>query len=443
MSRKLRRVAGWAAAAEIVIAPVVALCLLFPTQAPTLTAGGLIVLLGVWLARWMALSHPLHRTPLDGVLLLLLATVPPAVWASTDQELTTAALAYLLAGVILFGAIAHWTRAAGRAWWVWGGLLGLGLGLVALAPLGMQVTSSKLFPLPALYTRWSGRLPETINANVMAGALVLLWPLSLVGLQFRDQSSAPGLRLLILTRLVRIGAALSTLALLATLALTQSRGAYLGASVSGLVLLTLRWPRAARVVLPLALVLALVGASLVGWSTLADELTTGDATSGLDQRVEVWSRALYAIQDFPYTGLGLGTFERVVAVLYPLFLHPDGTLPHAHNLYLQVAADLGLPGLVAYLALLGLTFAIALSAYRVFRRSGRSDLALLCAGCIAGLAGMCVHELVDAVTWGTKLAFVPWVVMGLVAGLTHVAMPPPTAPGNERDTGSVVDFGTR
>jgi putative inorganic carbon (HCO3(-)) transporter len=172
-------------------------------------------------------------------------------------------------------------------------------------------------------------------------------------------------------------------------------------------------------------------------------LTTGDATSGLDQRVEVWSRALYAIQDFPYTGLGLGTFERVVAVLYPLFLHPDGTLPHAHNLYLQVAVDLGLPGLVAYLALLGLTFAIALSAYRVFRRSGRSDLALLCAGCIAGLAGMCVHELVDAVTWGTKLAFVPWMVMGLVAGLTHVAMSPPTTPGNERDKNDIVDFGTR
>jgi putative inorganic carbon (HCO3(-)) transporter len=174
-------------------------------------------------------------------------------------------------------------------------------------------------------------------------------------------------------------------------------------------------------VIPLVLIVALVGVGVVGWHAVADELMTGDTTRGLDQRMEIWSRALYAIQDFPYTGLGLGTFERVVAVLYPLFLNPDGTIPHAHNLYLQVVVDLGLPGLVAYLALLGLSFATAFSAYRIFRRGGQAAMAMLCAGCIAGLAGMCIHGLVDAVAWGTKLALVPWAVMGLVVGLHGVA----------------------
>jgi len=167
---------------------------------------------------------------------------------------------------------------------------------------------------------------------------------------------------------------------------------------------------------------ALVGLSLIGWDVVADELTAGDVTSGLDQRIEIWSRAIYAIQDFPFTGVGMGTFEQVVAVLYPLFLNPAGTVPHAHNLFLQVAVDLGLPGLIAYLSLLGLAFFGGLSAYRTFRRREELALSGLCAGCMAGLVGMCMHGLIDAATWGgIKLAFLPWTVMGLVVALHRLA----------------------
>jgi putative inorganic carbon (HCO3(-)) transporter len=386
----MRRLTCRVADGEILLAPLVALFLIFPTRAPVLTVIGLTVLVGVWLARWWAQGHPLSCTPLNLALLLFLITVPAAVWASAAPDLTRDALAYLLASVILF---------------TWGGLVVVGVTLAVLAPFSMRF-SPTLFPLPALYTRWAGWMPETIHPNVMAGALVILWPLALSGFT---------------SHVLRLVAILSTLLLLATLALTRSRGAYLGAAVSLLVLFSLRWPRAALVVVPLVVILALAGASFVGWDVIADELTTGDVTSGLDGRIEIWSRAIYAIQDFPFTGLGLGTFERVVAVLYPLFLTPAGTVPHAHNLFLQVAVDLGLLGLIAYLALLGLTFAIAFSTYRLFRQRGRHALASLCAGCIAGLAGMCVHGLVDAATWGLKLAFIPWVVMGLVVALHRVA----------------------
>ncbi len=420
----MRGLACWIADGEILVAPVVALLLIFPTQAPTLTGVGLAVLVGVWLVRWRMQGYPMRCTPLNLALLLLLATVPVAVWASAVRDLTTVALAYLLAGVVIFCAVIHWARTPGRAWWTWGGLVAVGLALAVLAPLGMRIPSSRLFTLPALYTRWAGRLPETINANIMAGALVVLWPISLAGIQFSGQRSVSHNRFHVsrfTSHVLRLVAVLSGLLLLATLALTQSRGAYLGFVVSALVLLSLRWPKAALVVIPLVLIVALVGVGVVGWRAVADELMTGDTTRGLDQRMEIWSRAIYVIQDFPFTGLGLGTFERVVAVLYPLFLNPAGTVSHAHNLYLQVVVDLGLPGLVAYLALLGLSFATAFSAYRVFRRGGQAAMAMLCAGCIAGLAGMCIHGLVDAVAWGTKLALVPWAVMGLVVGLHGVA----------------------
>jgi putative inorganic carbon (HCO3(-)) transporter len=404
---------------EILLAPMVALFLIFHTRAPALAAAGLVALAGVWLVRWRERGHPTHCTPLNLALLLLLLTVPVAAWASAVSDLTTDALAYLLAGIVLFRAVANWTRTPVHVWWIWGGLVAAALALAVLAPLGISFSPS-LFAIPAVYMRWAGRLPETIHPNVIGAALVVLGPIAAAGLEFR----ASGLNSHVsrfASHVVRVGAALTSLLLIATLALTQSRGAYVGTAVSLLVLLSLRRPKAARVAVPLVMAAALVGASLVGWDRVADELTTGDVTSGLDSRLEIWSRALYAIQDFPFTGLGFGTFEQVVSVLYPLFLSPAGTVPHAHNLFLQVAVDLGLPGLIAYLAILGLTFASAFSSYNALRRRSDDGLAGLCAGCIAALAGMCVLGLVDVANWGIKLAFIPWVVIGLVVGLHRVA----------------------
>ncbi len=248
----MRGLACWIADGEILVAPVVALLLIFPTQAPTLTGVGLAVLVGVWLVRWRMQGYPMRCTPLNLALLLLLTTVPVAVWASAVRDLTTVALAYLLAGVVIFCAVIHWARTPGRAWWTWGGLVAVGL------------------------------------------ALVVLWPISLAGIQFSGQRSVSHNRFHVSRftfHVLRLVAVLSGLLLLATLALTQSRGAYLGFVVSALVLLSLRWPKAALVVIPLVLIVALVGVGVVGWRAVADELMTGDTTRGLDQRMEIWSRA--------------------------------------------------------------------------------------------------------------------------------------------------------
>jgi len=207
-----------------------------------------------------------------------------------------------------------------------------------------------------------------------------------------------------------------------TIVITQSRGAYLAVIAEVLLLFVLRWPRSVWVLIPIVLIIAMILIGVVGLDTLLDELTTGSVTSGLEQRIEIWSRALYAIQDFPFTGVGLGTFEQVMAVLYPLFLNLAGTVPHAHNLFLQVAVDLGLPGLIAYLSLLGLTFFSGFFAYRIFISKGNAALSNLCAGCIVALTGMCVHGLVDAASWGyIKLAFIPWLVIGLLVSLYRLA----------------------
>ena len=135
-------------------------------------------------------------------------------------------------------------------------------------------------------------------------------------------------------------------------------------------MIALRW-RWGWLALPLVAVAAGLGAWQIGFGRVADAALASQALGGADQRVEIWSRALYMLQDFPFTGIGMGAFRQVANLLYPFFLAgPDAEIPHAHNIFLQVGVDLGLPGLVAWLALLILVCVCAWLVYRRGREAG-------------------------------------------------------------------------
>jgi putative inorganic carbon (HCO3(-)) transporter len=222
----------------------------------------------------------------------------------------------------------------------------------------------------------------------------------------------------------RLWFASSTLAIGTVLVLTKSRGAWLAAGAAFLVLLAYRW----RWVL-WALPVPAVGAGLTLWwfGGVQPFLNAIAPGSGLYEqwlgRVELWSRALYAIQDFAYTGAGAGTFAYVTDVLYPLLLKgPNAGIPHAHNLFLQVAFDLGLPGLIAFLALLMLALWCAWDGARSFQDAGERALSALSWAGLASLVAVLVHGAVDATTWiVSRGAFVPWAVIGTILALHRAA----------------------
>ena len=212
-----------------------------------------------------------------------------------------------------------------------------------------------------------------------------------------------------------------------TLALTQSRSGWLGGA-AGLLALAMLAGLASRQrrlqILAVALPLALIAAAGVFLALRPDVVSRFfDAAGGAGSEIsfsgrpEIWSRAIYAIQDFSFTGTGLGTFRRVVNLLYPLFtISPDTDIAHAHNMLLQVAVDVGLPGLIAYLALLELAAAVAWSAAR--RSSGA--VCSLGLGLFAGLIALHIYGLTDALALGSKPGLVFWMALGLIAALPRV-----------------------
>lgn len=376
---------------------------------------GLILATFLWLWAGWGSGVWLRRTPLDGLWLLWLVMIPVTLWATAVPDLTRAALSAFLAQCLAFWTLVTWVRTTVRARWAGGGLILLAVVLAGLAPFWLQ-WGNRVFPIPEAIRVLPERVPlpiqEVVNKNVMAGILVGLWPLSLAWLGVaRGRWRWPE----------RLAALLSAGAILGVLVLSQSRGAWVAAAGSLFVLVVLRW-RVMWVGAPLGI----LGAAVLAWQgrllPLVAQALQSDALGGIEGRFEVWSRALYAVQDFVFTGIGMGTFSRVIPLLYPYFLQsPDAEVPHAHNLFLQVAVDLGMPGLIAFLGMVLGTGVLVAQALRLLTREGESEMAWLLRGAAAGLGAALIHGLVDAVTWNTRPAFLVWAVWGLAVGIGTVA----------------------
>lgn len=414
---------------------------------PRLTAAALALLAGLWLLRWAVRGEPWPLTPFNAALLLFAVTIPVAMWASAFPDVTTPKAARLLLGLAAFRAVAFAVKDRRSLDLALAAFCLLGLGIAAAGALGVQwpdkagVLGAATRRLPRLFAS----LPEDqgtpgVNANHLAGGIVLYVPLALALL-----GRAWGRFRRTLPRILGLlGAGAFLLTISAVLLLTQSRAGWVG-GLGGLFALAtlagLTSPRRRARLLGLALpfvALAALGTALLaaGPQEVAQTIYDTASQTGVEEavgaislagRVEIWSRALYAIQDFPFTGCGLGAFSRVVPILYPLFrIAPDVDIGHAHNIYLQTAVDVGLPGLIAYLALLLVALAVCwrLAGSQVARRQAVRPVAL---GLAAGLIAWHTYGLADAVALGTKPAVVLWVALGLVAALPN--LPTPTAEG--------------
>jgi putative inorganic carbon (HCO3(-)) transporter len=239
----------------------------------------------------------------------------------------------------------------------------------------------------------------------------LLW----AGREFKEMRFVTNARLAGILRAWSRPILISSLVLTSfTLVLTQSRGSLIGVA-AGLLALAVWHDRRFLWAIPLAALGLFVMVQVWGGGNLAEFALRMDTSAGgntLQLRMEIWQRAIYMIQDFPFTGIGMGTFGPVAQTLYPFF-STNAMMPHAHNMLLEVAVDLGIPGLVLYVAFLS---CFAFTAWKTYQAANRS-LRVLIVGLACGMLAHQVFGLTDAFMLGTKLGAVMWVFMGLVAAL--------------------------
>lgn len=307
-------------------------------------------------------------------------------------------------------------------------LVGLGLALASPFIVDWEGASKFSFLPQKLYSIFILKTKDPVNPNVMAGMLILLTPLATSLFLYRNE--------LLKTIDKRINGLLSGMSLLVAglssvvLLLMQSRGAVMGFICSIAVLILLKW-RKSRLIVAVLMFLALISLLAILFLRNASQTPSDILVSilGLGQRIDIWSRGILLVQDFSLTGIGMGSFKSVTSLLYPLTLEYH-EVPHAHNLFLQVAVDLGIPGLIAWLGIL----ANVVVACITLIRSREPLLRAAGAGLLASNVALCVHGLTDAVTWGmVRTAPLVWALWGLALGASLLCATPAqkTAPPSE------------
>jgi len=410
-----KRIAEWVVRLEWPILAILAPLLLFPDAKRSVALLGIPL---IWIARKIARGRFVRRTPLDGAIALMLLMVLVSLYATFDIAFSLPKIAGILLGIAVFYAMveldARWSRWAVRVY------LAGGLGLALLAILGTQrigklpVLSSIISRLPLILRGLPGA-EGGFQPNEVAGALVWFIPLyfafgASVWRSWRQKEEGMG-KVVVLW----LAGVVTTMVLV----FTQSRSAMVGFGLATLLLLAIAG-RAGRIIAGVIVIAGVVALAIIGPSQAIDAFMGGRATTdtvagALDAsgRLEVWSRALYAIQDFPFTGTGPNAFRRIVPVLYPLFtISPDADIAHAHNHLLQAAVDLGLPGLVSYVAIWLVAGAMLV---RIWQYGGGGMSRALAAGLGAGLAAHFVYGLTDTVALGAKPGVAWWALLGLAA----------------------------
>ncbi|NJN67450.1 MAG: O-antigen ligase family protein [Chloroflexaceae bacterium] len=344
-----------------------------------------------WPVRWLASGRPTMRTPLDIPIALLVLLLPVTLWATAWPEITVPQVYRLLTGIGVYYALVNWAATPGRLRLLLVGTVLSSLFLALAVPFVIRWVPAKFPFLPAsLHESLTVRLADTIHPNVMAGQLVVLlpFPLALALFAWRATGWRTGLLL-----------SATALSMMGLLVLTQSRGALLALVAVLILMAVLRW-RYGLVLLPLVAVILLIGWLFVGPGRLLEALATEQSLGSFAGRLEIWSRSVAIIRDFPFTGVGMGGFGPMCDILAPLFLHEPGTIPHAHNLFLQVAVDLGIPGLLLWLAALLLIARTAWGVYCAGQAMGDGWWSGVGAGLVGSQAALATHGLFDAVTWG-------------------------------------------
>jgi tetratricopeptide (TPR) repeat protein/O-antigen ligase len=275
--------------------------------------------------------------------------------------------------------------------------------LLATALAGAIASLYGIFEYHNVIPQWipsTGRPSSTFMfRNLAAHYLVLNIPLSL------------SLALIAKTRRIRWIAAVCVCCMFIFLLYTRTRGAWVGLFCASLLCFGL-WiiscrstfylalgvllnRKAQMFAVGLVLAIALIGSLPAGFTErhtqrfdekkadISSALTSIFRPGGDRGRTRMWQHTISMILDHPL-GVGMGNWE----FFYPLYdkgeqISPDTTPRRPHNDLLWIASEIGVPGLVAYLALL---IAVLITCLRIWRKESKPEAHVL--ALVSGIAVM-------------------------------------------------------
>lgn len=321
---------------------------------------------------------------------------------SVKPEETKVGLAFLLSlGVLLFGLVRILRRRDVLV--VVHGVIVLGVVLAFIGLIQKATFNGKIY---GFWQPWYVASPfgPFVNYNHFAGWMLMALPLAIgclcgrarqamknVGSGWRERFvsfSSPDASQ---ATLIAAGSLIMALSLFLTMSRSGMVGFVAATAILGWFVMRRQTVRSRQIV-ALGYLLLLSGLS-VGWvgATAVVDRFAAVPGSNLGSRLGAWQDAVGVIADFPFTGTGLNTYG--IAMFFYQQHDLGSRYLHAHNDYLQIAAEGGL--LVALPALVSLLLFARAVRQRFRERHPDPTMYWLRVGAVTGLVAIGLQETVD------------------------------------------------
>lgn len=197
-----------------------------------------------------------------------------------------------------------------------------------------------------------------------------------------------------------------------TFFLTKSRGAWLSFVAAVLAFGALK----AKRVLAIFIVLLVLGAVFMPGNVRDRMAGLTDFNSGTTwERLMLWKGTFNMVKERPFLGFGVNTYSRNFPKYKPKD-YPD--VRYAHNCYLHMASEIGVPGVVFFI---GFIVSVIVSAWRRLFSIAEGERRALSAGLIAALVGFSVNAVVDTHFYSLTLSVYFNLLMGFCFAITRYA----------------------
>lgn len=368
-----------------------------------------------WLVRYIKTGRFSKKTVLDIPVLVLIFQAGATCFIVPDIFFSLPKIFGLILGVAVFYAVVNLFQHEETIPAAVGVFLGSGFvfSLVGILGISKHEEPKYIQPLYTLLKKFPSfdfRLPgaeQGFHPNALGGGLTLILPAAVVVFfillkngRIRKSPKHPYFPLFL--------TGLMLLFISGVFILTQSRSSFAGVFVTACLfgMTALRRFKIAQVGIPLVTAALILGFFMLAGS---DKLPYTDLESKnkMIGRVETfWVPAVQTIKDHPLLGIGMNRARINPKVGY--------YQAHFHNHFLHTAAEMGLPALAAYLALL---LGAGYMCLTVWKKSGRPWIRLNVLGLAGGQLAYFIFGFLDTIPLGAKAGLLFWVSLGLIAVL--------------------------
>lgn len=396
---------SWVDWAQFILIGLLAPFFLFPSMKYVWV---LFVVPSLWICRWLVKKNFFERSILDWAIFILAIQVFATCLIVPDLAFSLPKIAGVLLGIAIFYSMIALMKSEKLI--RMGIILFLGGGLIlsVIGILGMIRANSKyldrLFRITTSIPKINFNIQgaeEGFHHNAVGGTLIIIIPLYFI-LIFSYLRRKKQNCLLNKNKSFVIFLFLGFLVIIGVLVLTQSRSSWIGLLLSCSILL-MAGPKGKKwgPILIFSFVVAYL--LLLGFDKIP--LASEEAKKSVTIRVELWSIGLETINEHPVFGIGMNLVRQIPSV---------GWKTHIHNHLLHTAAELGIPGLIAYLSIL---VGAGFMCFEIFCKSKIRWMKMTALGLGCGQLAHFIFGMADSIPLGAKVGIFFWFSLALIAAI--------------------------